>query len=230
MRGSSCIAISSLTTSSLPKATCACWTSASRLLQPDLSLRPQQTVVGAAALTPAYAPEQFTGHSVTVATDVYSLGVILFDCSPAAARAPNGRSLGAYEHEVRYVEPPLMSRTARPAEAGALRGDSTRSSPALEKKPLSLGGGACRRHRKTCRAAHCRAATFVRLRREKIRGAMPGRCRSVPAWCCAVGRARLRLVQWKDAERQSMAVERLAIRALRRNSPCSSRTSSPGRC
>jgi serine/threonine protein kinase len=109
-----------------------------RLLRPDSPARAQHTVIGAAALTPAYAaPEQFAGQVVTVATDVYSLGVILFELlTGISPYAPDGRSLGAYEHEVLHVEPPLASRAARAAESGALKGDlDAIVAKALEKKP-----------------------------------------------------------------------------------------------
>jgi serine/threonine-protein kinase len=113
-----------------------------RLLQPDAPARAQvasqATLIGAAALTPAYAaPEQFTAQPITVATDVYSLGVILFEMlTGASPYSPRGHTLGAYEHEVLQVEPPLMSRVARPAEAPALRGDlDAIVARALEKAP-----------------------------------------------------------------------------------------------
>jgi len=66
-----------------------------RLLQPDSPNHAQHTMAGA-ALTPAYAaPEQFTAQAVTVATDVYSLGVILFEMlTGASPYAPDGHSLG----------------------------------------------------------------------------------------------------------------------------------------
>ena len=72
-----------------------------RLLQPDVPVaRQQHTMVGAAALTPAYAaPEQFTGQPITVATDVYSLGVILFEMLTGTqsvhSRGPFARRLRA---------------------------------------------------------------------------------------------------------------------------------------
>jgi serine/threonine-protein kinase len=117
-----------------------------RLLQPDppaparavSAVAPQPTLVGAAALTPAYAaPEQFAGQPITVATDVYSLGVILFEMiTGVSPYSPKGHSLGAYEHEVLQVDAPLMSRVARPAEAPALRGDlDAIVAKALEKSP-----------------------------------------------------------------------------------------------
>jgi eukaryotic-like serine/threonine-protein kinase len=109
-----------------------------RLLLPDNAGVTQHTIAGASALTPAYAaPEQFTGKAVTVATDVYSLGVILFEMlTGASPYSPAGQSLGAYEQEVLYVEPPLPSRVAPPAEVSDLRGDMDAIvAKALEKSP-----------------------------------------------------------------------------------------------
>jgi serine/threonine-protein kinase len=190
-----------------------------RLLQPDTNPRPQHTVVGAAALTPAYAaPEQFTAQAVTVATDVYSLGVILFElltgCSPYA---PNGKSLGAYEHEVLHVEPPLMSRAARPAEAGALRGDlDAIVAKALEKKPedryasVEAFAGDIERHLAAQPiAARPRSFTYV-ARKFLRRNLLPLGIAtvSVSVLCVSLGVAAW---QWRDAERQrAMAVDRLA--------------------
>ena len=160
-------------------------------------------------------------------------------CSRAAVRTrPPGHSLGAYEHEVLHVEPPLTSRVAPPAEAGALRGDlDAIVAKALEKPPgdryASVEAFAADIERHLAARAHRGAAALVRLRRAQIRcGAM--RCRWRPRSGCsrclsiALGIAAW---QWRDAERQrAMAVERLAnsdAAAHIHCRPCSSRACSP---
>jgi eukaryotic-like serine/threonine-protein kinase len=190
-----------------------------RLLQPDTAVRAAQTVVGAAALTPAYAaPEQFTSQPVTVATDVYSLGVILYELlTGVSPYSPDGRTLGAYEHEVLHVEPPLVSRAARPAECGALRGDlDAIVAKALEKAPGDryASAEAFANDIERYLAAEpivARPRSFSYVTRKFMRR---------NAWPLTIGAGALLLLvsalgfaawQWQSAERQRlMAMERLA--------------------
>ncbi|HUF28815.1 MAG TPA: serine/threonine-protein kinase, partial [Gemmatimonadaceae bacterium] len=77
-------------------------------------------------LTPAYAsPEQLRGEPVTVATDVYGLGVILFQL--LTGRLPHelaGKTLGEIERLVCEEEPQRPSTVAAsPALGRRLRGD-----------------------------------------------------------------------------------------------------------
>ena len=51
-----------------------------KLLDPEASMAGEQTVTFAAAMTPEYAsPEQVRGETMTTASDVYSLGMILYE-------------------------------------------------------------------------------------------------------------------------------------------------------
>jgi serine/threonine-protein kinase len=194
-----------------------------RLLQPDAPARAQvalpATLVGAAALTPAYAaPEQFTGQPITVATDVYSLGVVLFEMlTGGSPYSPKGHSLGAYEHEVLEAEPPLMSRVARPADAAALRGDlDAIVARALEKSPAHRYASVEAFARDIERhlaaepvAAQPRSLAYV-TRKFVRRNALPLGVGAFVVGVLAVSLA-VAASQWRAAERQrAIAVDRLA--------------------
>jgi tetratricopeptide (TPR) repeat protein/tRNA A-37 threonylcarbamoyl transferase component Bud32 len=188
-----------------------------RLLQPDVLPRAQHTV--AVALTPGYAaPEQFSGHAVTVATDVYSLGVILFELlTGKSPYSPSGRSVGAYELEVLHVEPPLMSRVAVPAERGALHGDlDAIVAKALEKKPqdryASVEAFAADIERYlAAQPIAARPQSFAYVAQKFVRrNALP---LAIAVTVVSVLTVSLGIAawQWRDAERQrAMAVDRLA--------------------
>jgi serine/threonine protein kinase len=197
-----------------------------RLLQPDANARPAieraapwPTIVGGAALTPAYAaPEQFTGQPITVATDVYSLGVILFELlTGASPYSPDGRSLGAYEHEVLHVEPPLTSRAARPAESAPLRGDlDAIVAKALEKKPadryasVEAFANDIERHL-AAQPIAARPRSFAYVARKFARRNAWPLASGVAVVAALTGALAIAAAQWRDAERQrAVAVERLA--------------------
>jgi serine/threonine protein kinase/tetratricopeptide (TPR) repeat protein len=89
------------------------------------------------AMTPDYAsPEQILGQSVTIATDVYSLGVVLYELLTGNRPYRLKRdSRGALEDAVLETEPARPSATDAPF-ARELRGDlDTITLKALRKKP-----------------------------------------------------------------------------------------------
>lgn len=96
-----------------------------RLLQPDPAREPQLTEAGARALTPHYAaPEQFLGKAITVSTDVYSLGVLLY--SLLTDRSPYGLqndTIAELEAAVLARDPVPMEKAVDRKRARPLRGD-----------------------------------------------------------------------------------------------------------
>jgi len=109
-----------------------------RLLRGDRGVSPHQTQLGVRALTPAYAaPEQFLGLAVTVATDVYSLAVILYELLTGhSPYVPARATPAAFEECVLRDEARPASSVAPARDARALRGDlDTILAKALKKTP-----------------------------------------------------------------------------------------------
>lgn len=96
-----------------------------KLLGPDSATQAQLTEMSGHALTPDYAsPEQIRGELLTVGSDVYSLGVLLFELLTGARPYRLKRaSRGALEDAILQVEPKRPSEVAPVPWRKRLRGD-----------------------------------------------------------------------------------------------------------
>jgi serine/threonine-protein kinase len=186
---------------------------------PDGESAALQTAAG--LMTPAFAsPEQLRGEPIAVASDVYSLGVVLYLLLTGSL--PHRRQGGSPHELVRAVledDPPLASTIAPLPDRRALRGDldtilevALRKEPSRRYRSVETLAEDIRRHLDgrpiTARAGsrHYRAGRFVQRHRIEVLAA-------ALITAALVGGLLVARSQAASANRQRVVAEREAARA-----------------
>ncbi len=187
-----------------------------KLLRPELEGQaPGRTVTGLRILTPEYAsPEQVRGEGITTATDIYSLGVVLYEL--LTGRRPyrvTGRSPEAIARAVCEEEParPGLSKDLDNIVSMAMRKEPERRYPSVDALAEDL-----RRYlaghpvfaRKDTLAY--RAGKFVSRHRVGTAAAALGAIALAGATAMAVHQARVAQAERAAAERHFQEVRELA--------------------
>jgi non-specific serine/threonine protein kinase/serine/threonine-protein kinase len=185
------------------------------------------TRTGLAAMTPEYAsPEQVRGERVTAASDVYSLGVLLYELlagvAPYALAGKRPDEVYRIVTETEPLRPSLAAeRTATPALARQLRGDldaivlaALRKEPQRRYASVTLLADDVRRYLEgqpvTARgeAVSYRARKFVRRHRLSVGAAAAVLLTLIGGIVATTRQARLAEEQRREADSQRVRAER----------------------